>query len=109
MPDLIQVNKPASPSLVDGVIVPDKDGVFAITATARHKSNQHGSPSMKLEISINGAIDYPGKTVGWQDGPAEYQAVTTEYMRAGQQYAIEARSFNSNADATGIEMTAKRV
>lgn len=109
MSDFIEVNKPASPSLIDGVIVPEKDGVFAISATARHASNNHATPSMRLEITINGTLDYASKTLGWQDGPSEQQGVTTEFLRAGQQYTIEARSFNSNADATGISLSAKRV
>lgn len=109
MADYIQVNDPVSPSLVDGVIVPDKDGVFAISSTAKHESNGHGSPSMKLQITINGNIDYDSKPIGWQDGAAQQQGVTTEAMKAGQEYKIEARSFNSNAKAAGISMSVNRL
>jgi hypothetical protein len=109
MADMIEVNDAASPSLIDGVILPEKDGFFAIYATARHTSNNQGTPTMRLKITINDKTDYESKNIGWQDGPAEQHALTTEFMRAGEQYLIAAQSFNSNAAAQGITMSAKRI
>lgn len=109
MSDLIEVNNAVSASVIDGVIVPATDGLFVMRATARHTSNNQGTPTMRLRITINGRIDYESKDIGWMNGPATQHALTTEFLRAGEQYAIEAQSFNANAAAQGIEMSAERV
>jgi len=105
----IKIVEPVSPGIVEGVVVPGIDGIYVIEAMAHHRATGHGSPLMWLTIDINDKNDYESKRIQWQDGPASMPGITTEPMKAGVEYRVVARSWNENADATGITMKIARI
>ncbi len=105
----VKVLDPTSASVVEGIVVPAKDGVYTMEVTAHHHGTGHGRPEMWLKIEINDVTDYESKRIQWQDGPASMQGVTTELMKAGQQYRVVAKAGNLNADGKGISMKIARL
>ena len=108
MTDTIVVDHSPNRATINGLVVPESDGVFIITLRAKAQGNGHGQPVIWSEIFINGRSDKKSGEIVWADGIGGVDLTTAEPLQAGKDYTISGISGNRNADSVSLEMEIRR-
>lgn len=106
--DFVAVDKPNNAGSKHMTVIPAKNGIYVFKARARAVGNGQPSPSMWLQIIVNGTTLKSTGDVGWIDGANEIELSAAEPVIEGSIYDVMALSGNRNADAQGVELEGQR-
>lgn len=87
-------------------IRPSNDATFIVSGKATAVSNKQSTPTISLEILVDGS-SCDSQETPWQDGPHAIEAQCIVDLKGKETHRIVAKANNSNAVASGISLVVK--